>query len=75
MDIELTPQEQAAQQFMEHKGYGSIRPFEIEELDNQPCWYFLYALEEGVLELEVYWDEDDEEWVTTVTTFALGDPI
>lgn len=68
---EQTPQGLVAQQFMEHKGLGHLEPFDIEKLDDQPCWYFCYQLPEGVLELEVYYDPD-EQWKVTVTTFTLA---
>jgi len=64
-----TPQARVAQQFMDHKGLGHLRPVEIEELDDQPCWYFYYVLPEGDLELEVAWEGG--RWETTVTTFTL----
>lgn len=68
---DLSPQEQVARQFMEHKGYLNVEPTEIDELDGTPCWYFLYELPEGSLELEVFWN--GREWETTVTTFTLAD--
>jgi len=66
----LLPHEQAALQYMTHKGYPSIEPFDVDALDDQPCWYFYYELPEGTLELEVYWN--GREWETTVTTFTLA---
>ena len=65
----LKPQELVAQQFMDHKGYSGIEPLDIEKVDGEPCWYFLYQLPEGRLELEVYWN--GQSWETTVTTFGL----
>ena len=67
----MSPQEQVARQYMERKGYRDIEPRDIEALDGQPCWYFLYALPEGLLELEVSWDAERGEWDTLVTTFQL----
>lgn len=67
---ELKPHEQVAHQFMAHKGYSYIEPSDIQKLDGQPCWYFLYQLPEGILELEVSWN--GEEWITLVTTFQLA---
>lgn len=65
-----TPQELVAEQFMTHKGYGDIRPYDIDKLNDEPCWYFLYDLEDGAtLELEVFWN--GSEWETTVTGFSL----
>ena len=65
----LAPQEQVARLFMAHKGYADIEPYEVEKLDGQACWYFLYDLPEGTLELEVSWDGN--EWDALVTTFTL----
>lgn len=68
----MKPHEQVAFWFMERKGYKNAKPVDIEALDDgTPCWYFLYELEEGDLELEVFWDKDKQEWETTVTTFTL----
>lgn len=69
---ELAPHVQVANLFMERKGYPDIRPVEMEKLYGQPCWYFVYELPEGVLELEVSWDKGRGEWDTLVTTFMLA---
>lgn len=66
---DLKPHEQVARQFMEHKGYKDIEPTDVQKLDDEPCWYFVYLLREGTLELEVFWD--GREWQTLVTTFEL----
>lgn len=66
------PQETAARVFMEHKGYPRARPFEVDKLEGQPCWYFYYDLPEGRLELEVSWDERVQDWRLLVTGF-VGD--
>lgn len=68
----MYPQEQVAQQFMEHKGYGDFEPYDVEKLDGVPCWYFLYQLPEGTLELEVFWNPELEEWEANVSTFTLA---
>ena len=67
MGEDLEPQDLAARQYMEHKGLGHLSPFDVEKLDDQPCWYYLYQLNDGTLELEVYWN--GKEWETTVCTF------
>lgn len=64
-----TPQLLAARQFMAHKGLANLEPESVEQLEGQTCWYFIYDLPEGKLELEVLWDG---EWHTTVTTFTLA---
>lgn len=72
MSVDMTtPQGLAAQQFMDHKGLGRMAPYDFDKLDDQPCWYFYYDLDEGDLELEVFWDELDG-WEVTVTTFTLA---
>lgn len=76
MEDSLSPEELVAAQFMAHKGYPGIEPYDIEEVeprrpdDEVTCWYFLYELPEGVLELEVYWN--GTEWETTVSTFTAN---
>lgn len=67
---QTTPQARVAQQFMEHKGLGYVRPYDVDKLDGQPCWYFYYDLPEGDLELEVFWD--GEIWQTKVTSFPVA---
>lgn len=68
--MSLPPEMQVATDFMAHKGYPNIAPVDYDKLDNQPCWYFVYELPEGTLELEVSWN--GEEWDTRVTTFRLA---
>lgn len=65
-----TPQGMVAQQFMENKGLTDVEPVEVDKVQGQPCWYFLYEMPEGDLELEVFWDADSG-WEATVTTFTL----
>ena len=63
------PEYEAARLYMEHKGYPDIEPVEVDPLEDQPCWYFIYELTEGTLELEVFWN--GQEWETTVTSFTI----
>lgn len=63
------PHEVIAAEYMEHKGLDA-RPFSVEKLDGQDCWYFYYELEDGRLELEVYYNKRESEWETTVTGFS-----
>lgn len=65
------PQERVADQYMCDKGYPWATPMDVQALEGLPCWYFLYELPEGRLELEVNWDEGAQEWETTVTSFQL----
>jgi hypothetical protein len=72
-DIDLTtPQATVAHHFMAHKGYKNAEPCDVEKLDNQPCWYFLYRLPEGNLELEVFYNSEIQDWEATVTVFTLA---
>jgi hypothetical protein len=65
-----TPEAMIAQHFMRKKGYKNVAPVEVEKVDGQTTWYFVYDLPEGILELEVAWTEKDG-WVNTVTLFEL----
>lgn len=68
-----TRQAKAAQEFMRHKGYGNVRPYMAEQVDQESCWYFYYHLPEGVLELEVELGEDGD-WHWLVTAFTPNVP-
>ena len=67
-----TPQDKVARLFMEHKGYPDIRPYEVEKVDDDACWYFYYDLPEGRVELEVYYDFTLGRWECTTTGFVAG---
>lgn len=66
-----TPQARVAQLYMDHKGLSEIRPHAVEKVDGQACWYFIYELPEGDLELEVSW-EAAGGWDAAVTSFVLA---
>lgn len=66
-----TPEAQIAEHFMRHKGYDK-KPHSVEKLEDQPCWYFYYDLPEGELELEVFYDQDEDDWEVTVTAFPVA---
>lgn len=70
---ESSPQYEAAALFMAHKGLPQARPYDVDKLEDIPCWYFYYELDDGLLELEVFWDRTGERWETTVTAFTQGD--
>lgn len=73
MSVDLTtPQAQAARIFMEDKGLGDQEPVEVEKVDGDTCWYFIYELDEGDLELEVSWTFESG-WECFVTAFHLVD--
>lgn len=63
-----TREAKAAQRYMEHKGYGHLRPMGVIPIENDRCWYYYYDLPEGILELEVVADPD---WRCTVSSFQL----
>jgi hypothetical protein len=67
------PQLLLAQWYMAHKGYPDLDPYEVDKLDDQDCWYFYYQLPEGILELEVYYDQADNDWQVAVTAFPATD--
>lgn len=60
-----TKQAKAAQLYMQHKGYKNVRPYAVEEVEGQPCWYFYYDLPDGDLELEVEWANGKWNWMVT----------
>lgn len=60
-----------AQEFMAVKGYPNIRPVGVQAVEEQECWYYYYELPEGLLELEVYWDPDSEQFKRRVTAFVM----
>ena len=62
------PEELIAAYFMRRKGYPDISPREVARIDGLHCWYFIYTLPDGELELEVTWDEA-EGWQTRVSVF------
>lgn len=67
-----TPQAVIAQHFMrEVKGIRNALPHDVEQLEEQPCWYFYYSLPQGELELEVCWNDEADDWETTVTAFPV----
>lgn len=67
-----TPQARVAQQYMDHKGLSQMRPHTVEKVDDQACWYFIYQLPDGDLELEVTWERAGG-WDATVTSFTLAE--
>lgn len=62
--MQMSPADEAASKFMAHKGYPDIRPISVDKIEGEDCWYYLYELPEGQLELEV--DFHDEDWHFTV---------
>jgi hypothetical protein len=73
VDSVSSPQDRVAALFMKRKGYGNVKPWRVTKLDKVPCWYYVYDLDEGRLELEVSWDAVAREWETLVTTFSVAD--
>jgi hypothetical protein len=66
-----SPQGRVAREFMKRKGYPDLQPTETEKVKGDFCWYFLYRLPEGVLELEVSWSRETKEWSARVVDFVL----
>jgi hypothetical protein len=64
------PQDVVALDFMRRKGYPRIQPIDVDKLEGQPCWYYRFEIDEGTIELEVFWD--GEEWETAVCTFKVA---
>lgn len=67
----MGPHEELAAWYMSQKGYPDIQYRDVVKLDGKPCWYFVYDMPEGTLELEVFYKEQAKSWEITVTTFAL----
>lgn len=67
-----TPQAQIAQHYMRVTKGLRVEPHAVEALDDQPCWYFYYNLPRGELELEVFFNEDKDDWEVTVTCFPVA---
>lgn len=51
------------------RAYGDVEPTAVEEVAGEHVWYFEYALDEGVLSLEVEWKEG-EGWSASVWDFT-----
>lgn len=67
-----TPQAQIAQHFMRETKGLDVTPYDVEKLELLPCWYFYYELPQGDLELEVFFDEPDDDWKVAVTAFPVA---
>ena len=52
---------EAVTKYMNHKGYD-LQPIEVTRLEDQPCWYFLYDLDDGEVEVEVIFEGGDWEF-------------
>lgn len=62
------PEMEVAAFFMRRKGYPDVEPREVERIEGIHCWYFIYELPDGELELEVTWSEA-EDWQVRVSVF------
>lgn len=70
MAVDLTtPQARIAQHFMRDTKGLKVAPFEVEQLQDRTCWYFYYDLPQGTLELEVFYDDEIDDWEVSVTGF------
>lgn len=70
--MEEQPHETVARLFMEHKGLSDVRPYDIERVEGDLCWYFYYLLPEGQVELEVYYDTARNQWECATTSFVAS---
>lgn len=52
-----TREAKSAQEYMEHKGYGHLKPIGVIPIEDDSCWYFYYQLPDHLLELEVSTDD------------------
>lgn len=68
-EADRSPQEMAACQFMAHKGYPGAQPYSVDAVEGRDCWYYTFKLPEGVLELEVEWDQA-QGWHVCVMDFV-----
>lgn len=66
-----TREARAAQQYMQRKGYGDVKPYGVIPVEDQNVWYYYYNLPEGTLELEVC--QLNGEWRWHVTAFQMTD--
>lgn len=62
--LAMSPADEAAAKYMAHKGYPDIVPTDVDKVEGEPCWYYVYELPEGTMELEV--DFVAGEWQFTV---------
>ncbi len=60
----MPPQDEVARDFMERRGYKD-EPFSVERVEGEHCWYYIYDLPEGEVELEVSWTREDGWSVVT----------
>jgi len=55
---------------MTKKGYGEIRPLGVAPVEDDNCSYYYYAVPEGILELEVAFDQGSQRYSRQVTAFV-----
>lgn len=57
---------------MTKKGYQDIRPLGVVQIyePQDGCWYYYYAVPEGILELEVAYDSATQRFSRQVTAFV-----
>lgn len=66
------PETRAALAYMAHKGYPDQPPLGVEVVQGpEPAWYFYFEVPEGLIELEVAYEDD--AWWCSVATFLLYD--
>ena len=60
--MQMSPADEAASKYMTHKGYPDIVPLRVDKIEGEHCWYYLYELPEGQMELEVEFLDGDWEF-------------
>ena len=68
-----TREAKAAQDYMKHKGYRDIRPLGYIPIEGDECSYFYYEVPEGLIELEVAWDEAARKYLRKVASFITDE--
>lgn len=69
-DFELSPQDEAAQDFMQRKGLDHIQPYDVQQIEAGRAWIYRYHLPRRAdLELRVRWSEQEQDWDVTVEDY------
>lgn len=60
-----TPQFEAAMAYMADKGYEHAEFIREDHVEDAFCWYFLFGIEDGVVELETEYVDGGWRWEVT----------
>lgn len=55
---------------MTKKGYADIRPVGVTSVEDDTCWYYYYAVPQGIIELEVIQEGPTQRFSRQVTAFV-----